>query len=595
MSGRKPAPGAQGRTSAWWQVAESMRMPDLRTFLPRRGDYAGVRAGWRADALAGLTVGVVALPLALAFGITTGLGAEAGVVTAIVAGLVAGIFGGSDVQVSGPTGAMTVVLVPIVHRYGADAVIMVGILAGLLVLGAALLRLGRYLAYVPWPVIEGFTLGIATIIFLQQVPTALGVRASAGESTLLTAIDAVAAASLATSLPSMAIVGLVALVMVGLPHWNRTIPSSLVAVIAATLVVSVASLDVATIGALPGSLPLPSLPIIEVSQLGPLFSASLAVALLAALESLLSAKVADGMASAGRRYDPDRELFGQGLANIVAPLFGGMPATGAIARTAVNVRAGARTRLAAIVHALVLLVVVLFLGAPIGAIPLAALAGVLMVTAARMVDVANVRAVLRATSGDAAILIVTAATTVLFDLILAVEVGIALAAVLALRAVARSSAFTSEEVADIAGDRADADAFEPDREAALLRQRILAYRLDGALFFGAAQRFLTELASVSDVRVVILRMPQLQVLDATGAQALGELIAELEGRDITVLIKGPRAEHVRVLRAVGALDHLRHEHHLFESLDAAVAHARSHVERESGQDGSASLALPLTI
>ena len=173
----------------------------------------------------------------------------------------------------------------------------------------------------------------------------------------------------------------------------------------------------------------------------------------------------------------------------------------------------------------------------------------------------------------------------MFDLILAVEVGIALAAILALRAVARSSSFVAEEVPDEVAGSPDPEALTPHREAVLLHQRILTYRLDGALFFGASQRFLAELTSVSVVRVVILRMPQLQVLDATGAQALGELISELEGRGITVLIKGPRAEHVRVLRAVGALDHLRHENHLFDSLDAAVAHARSHVERGMTSSG----------
>ena len=576
------AAGAATRAAAWWQ-AGTLRMPELRAFLPRRSDYAGTRTGWHSDVLAGVTVGVVALPLALAFGITTGMGAQAGLITAIVAGIVAGIFGGSDVQVSGPTGAMTVVLVPIVQRYGAEAVAVVGLIAGVLVLAAALMRMGRYLAYVPWPVIEGFTVGIAVIIFLQQVPTAVGVPAAPGEGTLRTALDAIAAATLTTSLPSLTIVGLVAAMMVVLPRWHRAVPASLIAVIVSTIVVALLALPVARIGALPGALPMPGLPAVHLDQLGMLFSAALAVALLASLESLLSAKVADGMAPPGRRYGPDRELFGQGLANIAAPLFGGMPATGAIARTAVNVRAGARTRLSTIVHALLLLGVALFLGGLVGAIALPALAAVLMVTAWRMVDIHNVRAVLRSTTSDAFIMLATATTTVLFDLILAVEVGIALAALLALRAVARSASFVAEEVPDAVAGAPDPEALGSDQEADLLHHRILAYRLDGALFFGASQRFLAELTSVSDVRVVILRMPQLQVLDATGAQALGEIISELEERGITVLIKGPRPEHMRVLRAVGALDRLRHERHLFESLDAAVAHARSHVERAAPQ------------
>ncbi|HZY06328.1 MAG TPA: SulP family inorganic anion transporter, partial [Ilumatobacteraceae bacterium] len=253
-----------------------------------------------------------------------------------------------------------------------------------------------------------------------------------------------------------------------------------------------------------------------------------------------------------------------------SPLFGGMPATGAIARTAVNVRAGARTRVAAATHALVLVAVVFFGGSLVAEIPLAALAGVLMVTAVRMVEAHNVRAVLRATHGDAAVLVITAAITIAFDLILAVEVGIAIAAILALRNVARAAAAIPTPV-DVA--------INADDEQRLLHEHIVTYRLDGALFFGAAQRFLTELTAVTDVRVVILRLPDVQVLDATGANALGEIVAELEARRITVLIKGPRPQHLRTLRAVGTLDRLADQRHLFDDLDAALDHARLHVRR----------------
>ncbi len=307
------------------------------------------------------------------------------------------------------------------------------------------------------------------------------------------------------------------------------------------------------------------------SNVSELFSAALAVAALAALESLLSAKVADGMAD-GPRHDPDRELFGQGLANVVAPIFGGMPATGAIARTAVNVRAGARTRLSAIVHAGVLLVVVYVGGSTVARIPLAALAGVLMVTAVRMVDLRNVRGVLRSTRSDALVLVATAGATIAFDLILAVEIGIAIAAVLALRQVALAASVTRSPV-PVPTEVGTED------EHRLLHEHIVAYRLDGALFFGAAQRFLHELIAVGDVRVVILRLPDLSVLDATGAQALGEIIEELEGRGITVLVKGAKEPHRRLLEAVGALSHLADERHLLADLDAAVAHARLHVAR----------------
>ena len=247
-------PQKAGRDGRRWLRAAAGHVGAL---LPRREDYTGLRRTWRGDVLAGLTVGVVALPLALAFGITTGLGAEAGLITAIVAGLVAAVFGGSNVQVSGPTGAMTVVLVPIVTAYGSGAVLVVGILAGVLILAAAFGHLGRYLAYIPWPVVEGFTLGIAILIFLQQVPTALGVPKPEGDNTAVVAVKAVIDAFGTANLAAMGLVGLVAIVMVATPHVRRSLPASLVAVAAATLVAELGSLDVARIGALPSSLPMP--------------------------------------------------------------------------------------------------------------------------------------------------------------------------------------------------------------------------------------------------------------------------------------------------------------------------------------------------
>jgi SulP family sulfate permease len=549
----------------------------LVPLLPSRRDYAGLRHSWRGDVVAGVTVGVVALPLALAFGITSGLGADAGLVTAIVAGVVAAVFGGSNVQVSGPTGAMTVVLVPIVARQGVEAVFAVGLVAGVVIVGAGVAGFGRYLAFIPWPVIEGFTLGIAAIIFLQQVPSALGVTKPEGENTAVVAWRAVGEALQGEGgWWAVAMVGLVVVVMVAVPRIHRGLPASLSAVVVATVVARFADSGVAVIGELPSSLPAPSIPSLSVGLLSDLSGAVFAVAALAALESLLSAKVADGMAGVGR-HDPNRELVGQGLANIASPLFGGMPATGAIARTAVNIKAGARTRLAALVHAGVLLTVVLVGSGLVAEIPLAALAGVLMVTAIRMVDRHNVRAVIRATRSDAVVLAVTAFVTVAFDLILAVEVGMAVAAVLALRHLARTSVPIAEPLPLIDADTA----------AALHHDHIVSYRLDGALFFGAVQRFFHELTRVDDVEVVILRFPDLQMLDATGAQALAETIDELEGRGITVLVKGPKDHHLRILREVGVIDRLAHENHLFTDLDTAIEHARTHVARRHPTDGTA--------
>lgn len=561
--------------SSWWVGGRSAARTwfvDTLRLLPSTRDYAGLRQTWRADVLAGITVAIVALPLALGFGVTTGMGAEAGLATAVVAGAVAAVFGGSNLQVSGPTGAMAAVLVPIVHRYGVEAVAVVGVMAGLLIVAAALARLGRSVALIPWPVVEGFTIGIAAIIAMQQLPALLGVDRPEVDSTILAAVAALSSAGTSVSPGAVTIGIVVAVVMLVTPRLSRTLPASLIAVAVATVLAEGVLPDIARIGALPAGLPLPVVPDLSLARLGVLGPAALAVALLAGLESLLSARVADGMVDTDR-HDPDRELFGQGLANLATPLFGGMPATGAIARTAVNARAGARTRVSALTHALVIGAVILIASDAVGRIPLAALAGVLIVTAARMVDPANVRAVWRATGPDAAIMVVTAAATVVFDLIVAVEVGVALAAFLALRSVARSSKATREVVSE---------QVDPTLESSLLARHILTYRLDGALFFGAAQRFLVELTAVTDVEVVVLRFPQLDVLDATGAQALGEIIGELEGRGVTVLLKGPRPDHLRTLRAVGALDRLAHEHHLFSTLDAALEHARAHLAGSAG-------------
>jgi SulP family sulfate permease len=287
------------------------------------------------------------------------------------------------------------------------------------------------------------------------------------------------------------------------------------------------------------------------------------IAALAAIESLLSARVAASISDTGP-YDADRELVGQGLASLASGFFGGMPATGAIARTAVNLRAGARTRASAVVHALVLLAVVYFATGPVSQIPLAALSGVLMVTAFRMVSLSTLRSVLGSTRADSTVFIVTAIITVSFDLIQAVVIGIVVAAFFALRSLVNSSGVHREE---IPGPAQDGD------------EQIAVFRLDGALFFGVADRVLERASAIRNVQVVIIRMSQLQILDATGAKVIADLVTALERRGITVLIKGIQDRHLQLARRVGVLESLRHHKHLFGELDAAVEHARSHVRR----------------
>lgn len=541
-------------------------MGGIARLLPNRRDYTELRSSWRRDVLAGVTVAVVALPLALAFGLSSGVGAAAGLITAVVAGLVAAVFGGSHVQVSGPTGAMAVVLAPVVVQFGLASVALVTVLAGLLVFAAGLTGLGRAVTFIPWPVIEGFTLGIAAIIFLQQVPAAFAHGALAGTRTLPAAWTAVTNADWASAAKTLGVVTLVAVLMVILPRLHRGIPESLTAVIVATMAVAALGISVATIGELPSHLPAPVLPHVDTGAMRTLVGAAMAIAALAAIESLLSARVAATMASTGP-YDPDRELVGQGLASIASGAFGGMPATGAIARTAVNVRSGARTRVSAIVHSLVLLSVVYLATGPVSAIPLSALAGVLMVTSFRMISAGTVRKILRSTRSDALTFILTAVITVCFDLVEAVEIGIVVAAFFALRAVARRSSVVREDLPD---------PYRPgDEQIALLR-------LDGAMFFGVAERISNAIVDADHphTSVVIIRMSQLGMLDATGAHTLAQISTELEARGITVIIKGVQGEHMDLLTNVGVFETLRHENHLLDTLDEAICHARTHVARQ---------------
>ncbi|MDO8732634.1 MAG: SulP family inorganic anion transporter [Actinomycetota bacterium] len=527
-----------------------------------------MRRNPKRDIVAGVTVAFVALPLALAFGVASGMGAAAGLVTAIVAGFVAAVFGGSNLQVSGPTGAMTVVLLPIVAQFGGSGVLVVGIMAGILLIVLAFVGAGRYMQYIPLPVVEGFTLGIAVIIGLQQVPAALGVPAE-GEKVVTIAISAAREWLAAPDFSAVLITIFVAGSMLLTLRFRPGLPVSLIAVAISTVVVAWGGIEVVTIGAIPTGLPTPALPAVPWGHLTTLMVPAVAVAALAALESLLCAAVADAM-SVGERHNPNRELFGQGLANLVAPVFGGVPATAAIARTAVNVRGGARSRLGAMTQSAALLLVILVASKWVSYIPLAALAGVLLATVVQMVEISNLRALLKATRGDAMVLIATAAATIALDLVTAVVVGLVVASLYALRQMSKSARL-DEVPLDIADHSAE--------EQALLNEHVIAYRLDGPLFFGAAHRFLLEVAEVSDVRVVILRMSRVQTLDATGARVLGDTIKTLEGRGITVLLSGIQADHENIFEVLGVYGHLAHENHIFASTPEAIAHAHAHIHK----------------
>lgn len=396
--------------------------------LPNRDDFPQNRKEFVDDLIAGITVAIVALPLAIGFGITSGMTAAAGISTAIIAGFVAALLGGSRLQVSGPTGAMTVILIPVIDRYGVNAIPALGVLAGAMVILMGVFKFGSIINRVPHYVIEGFTLGIAIIIALQQLPMALGVVKGNGERTLIIAFNTLKQGSFNYS--AIAIVAITLIFKFNFEHVLRVlrikayIPASFGALLFGTTVAKAFSLNINTIGDIPRNVATFSRPIFDdvVSLLWP----ALMIALLAAIESLLSARVADSLAHlpTEKRLEPDQELFGQGLATTFASLFGGQPATGAIARTSVNVRSHAHSRFAAMVHSLFLLLIILIAAPLFSQIPAAAIAGVLLGTSIRILNPANIKELLRTTKGEITVFAITAIATISIDLIWGIAIGI---------------------------------------------------------------------------------------------------------------------------------------------------------------------------
>ncbi|AQP45944.1 hypothetical protein RPIT_00770 [Tessaracoccus flavus] len=544
-------------------MAAAQRVVGLRDLVPGPGDYRGVGKSWSKDLVAGVTVGVVALPLALGFGVASGMGAAAGIVTAVVAGLVAAVFGGSHLQVSGPTGAMTVVLLPVIAQHGVGSVPLLAILAGIIVVAAGVAGLGRAVDIIPAPVVEGFTMGIGVIIAVQQVPLLLGTEAVRHESTVVSSWLTAVQTDWAGAWAPLTVGALVLVIAAALTRFARKLPAALIAITVATVVVELTGLEVERIGSLPAGLPLPQLPTVSIGLVQQLAAPALAVAALAALESLLSARVADGMRPDLTRTRPDRELVGQGLANVASGLFGGLPATGAIARTAVNVRSGARTRLGSISHALVLLVIVLVLSPVVERIPLAALAGVLVGTALRMIDVSLASRMVRATRADRNTFLLTLACTVALDLIAAVLLGVLMAGAMSLRHMASYSVVRRQSLpVDTRAGRVDIPT-----DAEWLRPLLGMVRVDGALFYGDARRFIREVTS-KERAAIIIRCHRLQVMDASGAFALKESIEEMERRGVVVVVQGMTESQIRTALLLEAM---RPEQHFHELPDAIAA------------------------
>ncbi|HUU65861.1 MAG TPA: SulP family inorganic anion transporter [Methyloceanibacter sp.] len=528
---------------------------------------------FRADAVAGLTVAIVALPLSMAIAIASGVGPERGLFTAIIGGFLVSALGGSRFQIGGPAGAFIVIIAAIVERHGYDGLVLATLVAGLILIAAGFLQLGTYIKYIPFPVTVGFTAGIAVIIFASQLKELLGLDLASEPAAFLPKLNAMWEARATVNGQALAI-GAVALgIIVGLRRWRPTWPGFLIAVIAAAGIAWALNLDVATIssrfGALPRSLPDPSLPSFSLAKLQAVLPDAVTIALLGAIESLLSAVVADGMS--GRRHRSNCELVAQGVANVGSTVFGGIPVTGAIARTATNIRAGAKGPVSGILHAGYLLVFMLVAAPLAGYIPLAALGAVLAVVAWNMSERHDFIALLRASGGDRLILLATFLLTVFVDLTTGIGVGVVLGAFIFLHRMAESVEVAGEAPL-IAEDRADDYAGRTSYDPAELADRdVVVYRISGAFFFGAVAAVSGVLERIgSRPRVLVLDFSEVPMVDSTAAKSLLRFAEKLTKAGALVFLAGAAPGVRRELLQVGLKKPLVR---YAKSVEQAIAHA----------------------
>jgi SulP family sulfate permease len=545
------------------------------------------RQQFTADLVAGVIVGVVAVPLAVAFAIASGVTPDRGLWTAIIAGFLISALGGSRVQIGGPTGAFVVIVYGIVQKYGVDGLTIATIMAGFLLIGFGLARWGAVIKFIPHPVIIGFTSGIAVIIFSGQIKDLLGLHIGTVPADFLERM-AVYGKNLGSFTPEAAAVAAATLAFLILwPRLGLRIPGPFMALILSTVAVQLLHLPVETIGSRFGNLhlalPHPSIPGVSLSVIRELAMPAVTIAMLGGIESLLSAVVADGMI--GGNHRSNMELVAQGIANVASPLFGGIPATGAIARTATNVKNGGRTPVAGIAHALTLLVLALFFGQWLGFVPLAALAGILVIVSYHMSEWRTVVAELRAPKSDVLVMVVTFALTVLVDLTVAIQVGMVLALVLFVRRMVEVT-----DVSQVAGTLVGEDPtmekylFEPDGiQRSEIPANVAVFEINGPFFFGAAAHFKETLSQIaSRPRVMILRMRHVPFLDSTALKLLKDLVEGSARQGTQVILSELQSQPANAVQHSALWGRLGSEN-MLPSFDLAVATARGLVGRHSAE------------
>lgn len=495
------------------------------------------------DISAGLIVGIVALPLAIAFAIASGVSPDKGLITAIIAGLIISVLGGSRVQIGGPTGAFIVIVYAIVQNHGVGGLTIATFMAGFILIAMGFARLGNLLKYIPYPLIVGFTSGIAIIIFSSQIKDFFGLPIESVPADFIEKWKVYALNFGQINWIAVAIATFTIIIGLNFHRITTKIPGSIVAIVASTFIVYLFDLPVTTIessfGDIPNHITMPTIPQIDFETVKALIGPAFAIALLGGIESLLSAVVADGMI--GGRHRSNAELVAQGTANCFSAMFGGIPATGAIARTATNVKNGGRTPIAGITHAIVLLLIMLLFAPLAKLIPMACLAGILIVVSYHMSEWRQFKSLLRGNKLDVLILLVTFFLTVVFDLVLAIEIGIVLSSFVLMKRM--SDSLKVQHVKDILQEDSGEAEFLFEEELPALPKGVAIYEISGALFFGAAQAFQDTISSMqSNPKVLILRIRNVPFIDATGIYRLKEIVKQLESEKVTVLLSGANSQ-----------------------------------------------------
>lgn len=520
------------------------------------------------DLFAGIIVGIVALPLAIAFAVASGVSPEKGLITAIIAGFIISFLGGSRVQIGGPTGAFVVIVFGILSQYGMDGLIISTILAGIMLIIFGLLRLGSLLKFIPHPLIVGFTSGIALVIFSTQIKDALGLQIESTPADFLGKWSVYFSAISSVNWVAVVITVVTILISIGFGKITSKIPGSFVAIILMTTIVTVFNLPVTTIessfGEIPNTISL-SFPSIDWSSIQYYFQPALTIALLGAIESLLSAVVADGMI--GTNHRSNTELIAQGCANIITPLFGGIPATGAIARTATNIKNGGRTPVAGIIHAITLLFIMLFFAQWAKLIPMSCLAGILILVSYNMSEWRSFTSILKGSAFDIVILVSTFLLTVLVDLTVAIEIGIVLSAILFMKRMAdNGQAILRDKESDVMENYKD------------IPKGIEIYEISGPFFFGAAKHYSEVLKGyASSTKILIIRMRYVPFIDATGIHNFRAVINSLKSEERQIILSGVQSDVRKELDKSGLSDLIGKEN-IFDNFDTALANAKERVE-----------------